>query len=291
MRRVMHNVSMNDRGDGRQEGRGELTGHGKLIQSVERALIMLEEIAASTEPPTTSQIATRAGVNRGTAWRLLNTLEHFQLVERDPHSGRYSVGYGAARIAAASSYPALVRRARPVLERLGRELDECVYLEVATGSRMIVLDEVRSTQPVQVVDLARLDVPLHCGSAGKLFLAFLDQTEREEFLARPLERFTERTVTDVDLLRAELARARADRYAVAYQEHLADWGGVSTVACDRGERPLAFLNVTVPSYRYSEEALRKLTEPMLAAAAELEQRLLPGHVGSGAATASRRGDR
>ncbi|MGH3663185.1 MAG: IclR family transcriptional regulator [Micromonosporaceae bacterium] len=254
-----------------------VAGQPKFVQSVERALTMLEEIAASEEPLGASEIARRAGVNRATAWRLLNTLEQFHLVERDPLNGRYLVGYGAARIAAASGAAPLIRRARPVLESLGQELDECVYLQVASGSRMMVLDEVRASQPVRV-DLATLDVPLHCGSVGKLFLAFLPESERETYLACPLQKFTARTVVDLVQLRAELDQARIDRYAVAYQEHLNDWGGVTAVACDRRGQPLAFLNVTVPSYRYTEAGLRRLSTPMLAAAAELERRLTPGDV-------------
>lgn len=246
----------------------------KLVQSVERALTLLEIVAASESPPTRADVARRAGINRGTAWRLLVTLEHFGLIDRDPGTSRYTVGYGAVRIAAASGAPSLVRRARPVLERLRAELDETVYLEVAGGHSLLVLDEVRAAHPVQV-ELPAMDVPLHCGSVGKLFLAFLPDAEREEFLARPLESFTSATVVDPDRLRAELAEARAERFAVAYKEHLADWAGATVAVCGRDPLPLAYLNVTVPTYRYAEAALADLRAPMLRAAADLERRLAP----------------
>lgn len=245
------------------------------MQSVERALTMLEEIAASPAALSATEIAARAGVNRGTAWRLLATLEHFQLVERDAASGRYAPGFGAARIAAASRVPALVRRARPVLERLGAELNENCYLQVASGRTLPVLDEVRAQRPVKV-ELEDNEVPLHCGSVGKVFLALLPEAELEEFLSTPLERYTPETVTDPAVLRAELASVWENRFAVAYREHQADWGGITTAAFDRGDRPLAYLNVTVPSYRYTRESLVALAPPLLHAARELEQRLLPG---------------
>lgn len=236
---------------------------------------MLEEIAASPKPPTAPEIAARAGVNRGTAWRLLATLEHFQLVERDPLSGRYLPGFGAARIAAAGRAPALVRRARPVLERLSAELDENCYLQVASGTDLPVLDEVPSRRPVKV-ELADIETSLHAGSVGKVFLAYLPADELAEFLAGPLKRYTPETITEPDALRAELAAVRQRRFAVAYREHLPDWGGITAPACDRAGRPLAYLNVTVPSYRYTRESLTALSVPLLRAAAELERRLLPG---------------
>jgi hypothetical protein len=70
--------------------------------------------------------------------------------------------------------------------------------------------------------------------------------------------------------------ARADRYAVAYQEHLPDWAGATAVACDRRGQPMAYLNVTVPTYYYSESELRALVGPLRQAATDLEHRLLPG---------------
>lgn len=246
----------------------------RLVQSVERALTMLEEIAAGDAPVSASEVAARAGVNRGTAWRLLATLEHFQLVEREPVSGRYAVGFGAARIAAAGSAPALVRRARPVLERLGAELDENCYVQVASGRTLLVLDEVRAKRPVKV-ELADIEVPLHCGSVGKAFLAHLPEPELAEFLAAPMERFTPDTITDPAKLRAELDAVRDQGYAVAYAEHLPEWGGITSVARDVRGRPLAYLNVTVPSYRYTRKTLTALSKALLKATRDLERRLNP----------------
>ena len=256
-----------------ETGQIKSSDHPRLVQSVERALKMLMEIAASETPPSATEVARHAGVNRATAWRLLVTLEHFDLVERDPQTGRYTVGYGATWIAGASGGPSLVRLARPVLERLGAELKESVYLQVASGTRLLNLDEVRAPNPV-TVDLANLEVPLHCGSVGKLFLAFLPEREREEFLAQPLPAFTERTITDPDQLRAELARARSERFAAAYQEHLPDWSGAAAAVCDGRFHPLAYLNVTVPCYRYTEADMVRFREPLRRAAGELEQTLL-----------------
>ncbi len=289
----MHNAhSLEAFGDGVNPKRSAAGGRDieahqpKLIQSVERALSMLEEIAASDVPPSASELASSAGVNRATAWRLLTTLEHFHLVERDQRSGRYSVGYGASRLAAASGDGPLIRRARPVLERLGKELDERVYLQVFSGDTMVVLDEIHGSHPVQV-DITRIDAPLHCKSVGKLYLAFLPDNEREEYLAQPRERYTERTIVDSERLRAELTRVRANRYAMAYQEGRPDWSGISSVVCDRADRPLAYLNVTVPSYRYTEDALHELSTPMLAAAADLQRRLLPHHPATAATSPER----
>lgn len=271
MQHVMYDDSMAGTSESGQE-RGA-AGQHRLVQSVERALGMLEEIAASETPPSATEIAQRAGVNRATAWRLLLTLEHFHLIERDAQSGRYTIGHGAARLASVSGAASLARIARPVLEWLGEQLRESIYLQVTSGSRLIVVDHVRAVNPVQV-DLTNVEVPFHCGSVGKLFLAFLPERERDDFLSQPHTAFTDRTITDPDLLRAELAKVKVDRFAIAYQEHLPDWAGATAAVCDRRQLPVAYLNVTVPTYRYDEDDVLAFRGPLREAAAELEQRLL-----------------
>jgi len=242
------------------------------VQAVERALQLLEEVAASPEPPTSSELAQRAGVNRATAWRLLNTLEHFDLVGRDPHSGRYSISYGTVRLSLAAGTAAMIRRAHPVMEKLAADTDGSVFLEVATRGRLVVLDEARPASPVQV-DLAGLEIPLHCGSVGKLYLASLPQEECEEYLAAPLARPTRYTITDAAVLRAQIAECRRTGVAFNYKEHQEEWCGITAAIRDRGGRDLAYLNVTLPTYRWTERALAGLADPLRAAAAEIAGRL------------------
>jgi DNA-binding IclR family transcriptional regulator len=237
------------------------------VQAVERALL-LEEVAASPAPPTAPELARRAGINRATAWRLLNTLEHFDLVERDRRSGRYSVSYGTVRLSLAAGASALVRRSHPVLEKLAADTDGSAFLEVASRGRLMVLDEARPASPVQV-GLAGMETPLHCGSVGKLYLASLPDEELDQHLARPLARPTRYTVTGPAVLRAQLAECRRTGVAFNYKEHQDEWCGISAAVRDRAGRDLAYVNVTLPTYRWTEQALRSLAAPLRAAAAEI----------------------
>jgi DNA-binding IclR family transcriptional regulator len=247
------------------------------VQAVERALLLLEEVAASRIPPTATELAARAGVNRATAWRLLSTLEHFDLIERHPDSGRYTVSFGAVRLARATDSAALVRRARPTLERLAAHTDGTVFLEVPGRAAPVVLDEARSASPVQI-DLVGVRIPLHCGSVGKLHLAALPADELDRYLAGPLAAPTPRTRTDPDALRAELAQCRRSGLAHNYAEHQEDWCGISAAVRDRADRDLAYLNVTLPTYRWTEERLHGLGGALHAAAAEVAERI---HGGAG----------
>ncbi len=242
------------------------------VQSVERALQLLEEVAASRVGLTAPEIARRAGVNRGTAWRLLSTLEHFDLIERDSRSGRYTASYGLVRLARATDATALSRRSRPTLEQLAAETGGSAFLEVSSGGKPVILDEARPASPV-LVDLAGMDIPLHCGSVGKLYLATLPEDELEDYLAGPLAAPTQHTITDPNELRSHIAECGRSGVGVNYMEHREEWCGISSAITDLAGRHLAYLNLTLPTYRWSEPDMRSLIPTMRSAASQAADRL------------------
>src|SRR4051794_21268878 len=92
------------------------------VQSVARAAELLKALGAGEA--TVFDLADRCGLNRSTAWRILATLEESGLVERDPRTGRYGVGYALVALAAAAGHEPLVRRAHPLLRALPEGGDE-----------------------------------------------------------------------------------------------------------------------------------------------------------------------
>src|SRR5438874_2740714 len=179
----------------------------KTIQSVDRAAALIKAIADSPNSPTVNELATMCGLNRSTTWRLLATLDSHGLIERDPISQRYSLGYALLRIAAGADVDPLVRRGRPVLEQLARETGETTNLAVARRFSLVYVDQVDPPH-VMAPNWYGRTVPLHATSTGKAYLAFLPEQEQEAVLPRRLERYTRTTVTDRRRLggRARLAR-------------------------------------------------------------------------------------
>jgi DNA-binding IclR family transcriptional regulator len=241
------------------------------IQSVDRALGLLDAIAGSAEPLATSELARRAGVNRSTAWRLLATLEAHRLVDRDPATGGYRIAYGAVRLAAAASPAALARRLRPTLEWLVRETGESAQLTVLEAGTLRVIDEVAAPSVLTVRWLGRL-LPFDTSSVGKVLYAYRPPAELDALLSRPLERRTERTITDPVAFRAAVDDARRTGIGSSVGEYDLDVNGYSSAVVDRGV-PIAFLSVSGPAARIPPARL-DLLGPALLEAAERAGRAL-----------------
>jgi len=184
---------------------------GGRVQSVERALALMQAIAdASPQGDTVAELALACGINRATAWRLLVTLEDHGMVDRDPATNRYQIGYTVARLAAASGTGGLVRRTHHVLEQVCVQTGEVASLAVGRRSGVVYVDEVAPLAVLTVSWLGR-PVPLHATSTGKAWLAWLPKQEAREAVGPVLEGFTDATITDISRLDDELApSARAN---------------------------------------------------------------------------------
>lgn len=220
------------------------------VQSVDRALRLLGGVAAAApRGETVTELAAQCDINRATAWRLLGTLEAHQLVERDPGTNRYQIGFALIRMSAAAGYDGLVRRTRPILERVSAQTAETADLAVVGLHGVTYVGEVAPPSVLAVNWLAR-EVPLHATSTGKALLAWLPPVEAVGLLETPLRGFTDTTVTDPKRLLEELVETRARGYAECAGELEPTLYGVSAPVLNAKDgRPLAVFSIWGPLSR------------------------------------------
>jgi DNA-binding IclR family transcriptional regulator len=220
-----------------------------LVQSVERALALLEAVAdgpSGGEP--VSALAQSCGLNRATAWRLLTTLEAYDLVRVDPTTHRYTLGLAVPRLAAASSVVGLTRQAHGVLVRLCERTGETADLAVVQRLSLTYVAEVTPASVLTASWLGR-PVPLHATSSGKALLAWLPESELQTLLEQPLTSYTAATITSSDRLHKELEETRERGYGVCAGELEETLYGVSAPVLDRRDRPFAVVSIWGPRHR------------------------------------------
>ena len=246
---------------------------GSTVQSVDRALALLKAVAASPGRLTARELALVGGINRTTAYRLLGTLERHGLIDRDPETQRYAIGYGAAQIAGASSHDALARRARPILRRLAERCAETVSLAVPQRFELVYIDQVEPAQRPVSPSWTGKDAVMHATATGKAFLAWLPAPERAALLPDSLQRFTPTTITDPAELERQLANIRRDGIALAVGELEEFTHALAAAVLDSRSRPVAIINVWGPKQRLPRQRLQALGAHVLGATHELAAQL------------------
>ncbi len=243
------------------------------VQSVARAAELLKALGAHGGPATVFDLADRCGLNRSTAWRILATLEDEGLVERDPATGRYEIGYALVALGAAAGHDPLVRRAHPALRALAEACLETASLAVPRGMQLVYVDQVQAPH-VMAADWLGRATPLHATSTGKALLAWLSEDDIGAALPGRLQRFTDTTITTRAVLRTELAEVRARGYAASRGELEPALWGVSAPVLDRG-RPVAVVSVWGVETRIRARGLDVLGARTVAAADEIAAAAAP----------------
>jgi IclR family acetate operon transcriptional repressor len=219
------------------------------VQSLERAFAVLGALAEG--PAGVTEIAARVGIPKSTTARMLLALAREGAVEQVVGDTRYRLG---PRLAALSTGARPTRRlvaiAHPFLVELARQTGEATGLSVPEGPTMHYVDQVESPNPVQVRDWTGARIPMHAVSSGQVFLAHFAPPAISRFLATPLERFTEHTITDASGLLARLRDVRRLGYAWVREEYALGISSVAAPVADENGEVVAAVHIHGPSYRF-----------------------------------------
>ncbi len=257
---------------------------GGNLRSVRRAISALEHISDAGELGVT-ELGRRLGVHKATASRLVAALAERGLLERDPATEKYRLGFGLIRLAgAAMAELEIVRVARPLLEELADRTRETVNLGVLSGDAVVYVDQVNGSRSVVSVNWVGRRTPLHCTSNGKVLLAWMEPAKRRPFLAR-LEAFTPRTITDPAVLEEQLEQARRRGYAQTMEELEEGLNAVAAPVRQADGTVAAALSVSGPAFRLRPIDLPRVARHTVEIADAISRRL--GYVERRSALAGR----
>jgi IclR family acetate operon transcriptional repressor len=233
------------------------------VQSLHRALDVLEAVATRGGQLPVGEIATATGLPVPTTHRLLRTLVDRGYVHQTPDR-RYALG--ARLVPLGSLAGSLVGvDAEAVLSGLVDALGETANLAMLSGSRVQYVAQVPGRHTMRMFTEVGRRVDLHSTGVGKALLARLDD-QRALDLVRPvgLPSCTDHTLTTERALLADLALVRERGYALDEQEQEV---GVRCVAVAVGEpTPWLAVSVSGPVTRMTDELVDRAV-PLLQAAA------------------------
>jgi DNA-binding IclR family transcriptional regulator len=219
------------------------------VQSIERAFAVLG--ALTDGPIGVTEVAERVDLPKSTAARMLASLAREGAVEQLPGETRYRLGPRLESLATGFvATRSVVAIARPHLAELAASIGEAAGLSVPEGETVHYVDQVDNDHPVGVRDWTGARIALHAVSSGLAVLAHRPRPAIDAYLARPLERFTERTATDSDQLRARLQRIQLDGYAWTNGEYAEGIASVAAAIADPSGEIVAAIHVHGPSYRF-----------------------------------------
>lgn len=231
------------------------------VQSVMRALQLLEILQHSTSPLSAVELSQQTGLNRSTVHSLLDTLIACDYVQRDTAYGKY---FPTIKMYALSSVYAdrlpFVKYCVPLVRNLALEYNFSLNLGILAQEDSLVI--IKEFMPIgYAYHGSGYQLSFYASALGKIFLAFLPEAQSERLIAKQeLEPFTQYTIHDKDVLRKELEKIRRRGYATNPNELVYGYASVAFPVFDADRNLVGSFSYTYLTSEMTELPPRFLDE-------------------------------
>jgi IclR family KDG regulon transcriptional repressor len=238
--------------------RGRAAADAGSSKSLQKALRILLCMGENGPEMGVTQLASGLSLNKTTVHRLLNAMEKFNLIEKNPEGDRYRLGLKLHELGTKAVESRTLRtEAHRFLLELSRVSRESVSLAVPGPGGVLCLDRADSRDSVITVQTpigGRF--PAHCTAVAKAALAYLPEEELDAILSvASLTPYTSFTLTSASELKQSLREVAERGYAIDSQELERGLSGVAAPVRSREGRVIAAVGMAGPTPRFRGKEL------------------------------------
>lgn len=232
----------------------------ETVQSVKRALSILEQISLNYEGLTLTDISTKVRMSKTTVLRLLSTLIQCGYIRRDQDNLRYKLGFKVLTLATEFQKSiAWKEEAFPYIKQLQQISGETINLAVIDRTDVVYIERVESNQMVRASVRVGKRLPIHCTALGKAILAHMDSdsiqriVDEVEFVS-----LTAKTISSKNVFMQCLIEVRREGYAVDDEENQVGVRCVAAPIFNWNNQAIGAVSISGPTLRISKEHLSEL---------------------------------
>lgn len=264
---VIRRKSVEPRGGIEAEAEGRDGG----VQSVDRALTLIETLAEDDEGYRLTDLAVRTGLSTSTVHRLLTTLEKRRFVQFDRSEAKWHIGVRSFSVGSTFARRRnFVAHAMPYLRKLRDQTRETANLAVVDDETIIVLTRVESREIMRSLTKVGGRVAMVASGVGKAVLATYSDEDVSAIIHRQgMPRLTEKSIVRPGELFKALQTIRQQGYAVDDEEARIGLRCVAAVVYNDCSEPLATISVSGMTSRVTDERLPVIGNIVRDVAAEL----------------------
>lgn len=248
----------------------------KVVQTVERAFIIVELLGNADYHLGISEIAQRSDLPLATTHRLLSTLLKLGYVEQSPETNKYTLGVRILQLrGAVIEQLNLGVQAMPIMKMLMNRVEETVHLAVLNEGEIVYIERVEGLRTQGMYTRIGKRAPAHCTALGKTLLANLpEHTWFDDVVHRHgLKSFSDTTITSVDALQHELESTRERGYAIDNGETGESVRCVAAPIRDYTGQVVAAISISGPQAQVTVGRVKELGESVCRAADQISRKL------------------
>lgn len=236
----------------------------RSVQSVDRALSILEAVSKSGEPVPLRQLTEVLRIDPSNVFRLANTLKRRGFLANPNGRKSYVLGPTVWRLFREYNWSRmLISICSEPVKALADRTGETAHLAVREGRQVFFIDHRHAStrQGIMATGQAGEYLPLHCTAHGKALLADFCATELKALYGTtPLKRYTARTIVSISQLARACAGIQTTGYAVDDAEYLDEVRCLAAPLRDRSGSVVASVGISAPATRFPKTRDRELAQ-------------------------------
>lgn len=244
-------------------------------RTLNRFCDILNCFSKDTSVLTLTEISRCVGLPKSTTFRFIEALQSQGILNADPHSHGYRLGYQLISWGSLAQDSIDIRNdASPILHELTDRTGETSVLSMRFGNVSTWIEVVESRQPVRLSPKVGQSLQLHAGASSKVLLAFLPESVTKEILSNiRLDGGGKNAIKDLPSLTKELQAIRAQGFSTSFEETDPGAMGIAAPVYNHLREVIAGIGIVAPLSRIPPERMKEFTPPVLEAARKLSRRL------------------
>lgn len=232
------------------------------VQSVDRALKILEILEANPDGLGVTEMSHRLGVSKSTSYRLLMSLYNKGFVKQDEKTELYLLGLRLIQLGQSVSDHLDIREvAAPYLHNLSKSTGETAHLAVLEQNKIVYIDKIESLQTIRMFSNVGKTAPVHCTGVGKAIFAFqTDEKIKELIHDVGLKKYTDNTIVTEQEMLANIEDIREKGFSIDREEHELGITCAAAPIFNHKNQVVAGISVAGPVMRISEKKLQQITQ-------------------------------
>lgn len=236
-----------------------------IVQSVDRALSILEVLADYSKGLGVTEISDKVGLHKSTVYRLLSTLLYKSYVMQDHETNKYKLTMKLFELGNKKTKDMnILTASKPYTKELMEKVNEVIHLVIREGNNTVYIDKVEADNTIRMASTIGTRSPLYSTSVGKVILAHLTDEEVEAIWNNSnIVKRTENTITNLEEMKKELKKVKQQGYAIDNEENEIGVRCVGSPLFNRFGDIEGAISISGPTIRVTEEAVEDFAKDVV----------------------------
>jgi DNA-binding IclR family transcriptional regulator len=229
----------------------------KTIQSIDRAIFVLEHISKYNGKLSLTDISTALDIKITTLHGIISTLEYRNFLYKSPQNGKYYLGVKLFEMGKTyESDISLIDTVHPYIEHLASDFSETVHLAVPYKYKILYIDKVESSHPLRLTSMVGTTEKAYDSAIGLVILAHSNEGDLDKFIRQ----FNDGEMMDENMpeLRTIFNDIRQNGVYIKFESEN-DFYCIASPLITSASEVVGAISIVIPSYRYTEDLSKEIT--------------------------------